>query len=215
MTVPGWKSFEGFDSATVFEAGLKAKGRVGALPSGIKPVFPETKVVGTAYPVISPPRDNLWLHRAIVAASPEDVLVVSVGGYYDCGYWGEIMSVAAQSRNLAGLVIDGCVRDYWSLKEVGFPIFCRGRCIKGTGKDPQGRGALGTPVLIGDVVVRRGDIVLGDADGVVVVGPESAETTLASATQRRDHEASIVGRMKNGETTMEVYGLPAADVAFT
>ena len=106
-------------SATLHEASQK----IGALPSAIKPLDPRMKCVGPALTVHSPPGDNLWLHRALDVAQPGDVMVVFASGAYEYGYWGEIMSTMAMARGMAGLVIDGCVRDASILPKVGFPVF--------------------------------------------------------------------------------------------
>ena len=131
----------GLPTATLHEAG----GRIGVMPSAIKPVAPGMRVCGPAVTVHSPGGDNLWLHRAIYVAQPGDVLVVHVSAAYDFGYWGEIMSCAAKTRGLAGLVIDGCVRDGAILADFGLPVFARGLCIRGTGKDHGARGWINFP----------------------------------------------------------------------
>lgn len=188
-------------SATVHEAG----GRVGALPLAIKPVHPSMKLCGPAVTVHSPGGDNLWLHRAIYVATPGDVLVVSVSGAYDHGYWGEIMSTAAQVRGLGGLVIAGGVRDIDLLERIGFPVFATGLCIRGTGKDHLARGWVNHPVLLGDITVHAGDLVLGDRDGVVVIGRERAAEVVQAAEQREAKEADVLKRIAAGERTLEVY----------
>jgi len=191
----------GIPAATLHEAA----GRIGSLPSAIKPVHPEMKICGPAVTVHSPPGDNLWLHRALYVAQPGDVLVVYASGGYEYGYWGEIMSSAAKARQLGGLVIDACVRDGAILGDIGFPVFSRGLCIRGTGKDLGARGWINHPVLIGDVTVRAGDLVLGDTDGVVVLPYDLAESITASAVERENKEASILKRIAAGERTLEVY----------
>ncbi|HXZ07970.1 MAG TPA: RraA family protein, partial [Paraburkholderia sp.] len=130
-------------AAALHEAG----GKIGVLPTSIKPVAPGFRVCGPAFTVHSPGGDNLWLHRAIIAAQPGDVLVVYTNGVYDHGYWGEVMTTAAKVRGLAGLVIDGCVRDADLLETIGFPVFSRGLSIRGTGKDYGAIGRLNAPVL--------------------------------------------------------------------
>src|SRR5437879_315119 len=150
-------------SATVHEA----MGRRGALPGAIKPVSPAMRMCGPAFTVDSPPMDNLLLHQAIYAASPGDVLVVRVAGYYEAGYCGESMGVPTQACGPSGLVIDCGVRDSLELTAMNFPTFSRWLCIKGTLK--HGGGALNKPLTIGSIVIQPGDIVIGDADGVVVV----------------------------------------------
>lgn len=192
-----------FPTATLFEA----SDAPGALPSGIKPAVAGWRLAGPAFPVQSPPGDNLWLHRAIYAASPGDILVVHVGGHHEAGYWGEIMSTAAQVRGLGGLVIDGCVRDAVDLAQVGFPVFSRGLCIRGTAKDRDARGSLGEPVTIGGITVVKGDLIVGDADGVIAIRHDRIAATLDRAAARTARETDIVARLKAGETTLSLYDL--------
>jgi 4-hydroxy-4-methyl-2-oxoglutarate aldolase len=189
-------------TATLHEAG----GKIGALPSAIRPVAPQFRLAGPALTVHSPPGDNLWIHRALAVARPGDVLVVFTSGAYEHGYWGEIMTTMAQARRLGGLVIDGCVRDAVLLAQIGFPVFARGLCIRGTGKDFGATGWIGHPVLMGDVVVQAGDLVVGDADGVVALPRAQAEGVVAAARKREADEAAILERLRAGETSLSVYG---------
>jgi 4-hydroxy-4-methyl-2-oxoglutarate aldolase len=175
------------------------------MPLTIKPVAPGFRVCGPAVTVHSPGGDNLWLHRAIYVAEPGDVLVVHVSGEYDFGYWGEIMSCAARARGLAGLVIDGCVRDGAVLADFGLPVFARGLCIRGTGKDFGARGWINHPTRFGDLTVHAGDLVVGDTDGVVVVPKDRASEVVDAARQREAKEASILQRLRDGERTLELY----------
>ena len=189
-------------TATLHEAG----GKIGALPSIIRPVAAAFRCCGPALTVHSPGGDNLWLHRALDVAQPGDVLVVHVSGAYDHGYWGEIMTTMAKARRLAGLVIDGCVRDGVLLEQIGFPVFARGLCIRGTAKDYGAIGWLNAPVLVGDIAVSAGDLVVGDGDGVVVVPRLRAAEVVAKSQQRERDEAAILKRLQAGESTMQVYG---------
>ena len=125
-------SLHGLDAATVHEA----YGRRGALPSEIKPVDAGFTVCAPAFTVDCPAGDNLWIHHAVYAAQPHDVLVVHTRGEREAGYWGEILSRAAIARELSGLVIDGGVRDVERLVEIGLPVFAANVCIGGTAKDP-------------------------------------------------------------------------------
>ncbi len=189
-------------TATLHEAAKK----IGALPSVIKPVAPQFRFAGSALTVHSPGGDNLWLHRALDVAQPGDVMVVFANGAYEHGYWGEIMTTAAQVRGLAGLVIDACVRDGVLLSDIGFPVFSRGLCIQGTGKDFGATGWINYPVSIGQVVVNAGDLVVGDADGVVVIPHARAAEVVAAGEKRELDEADILLRLKAGESTMQIYG---------
>ena len=183
----------------------EAAGRIGVMPSAIKPVAPSFKVCGPAVTVHSPGGDNLWLHRAIYVARPGDVLMVHVSEAYEFGYWGEIMSAAAHARGLGGLVIDGCVRDGAVLEQFGFPVFARGLCIRGTGKDFGARGWINHPTLFGDLVVNAGDLVVGDTDGVVVLPRERAAELVQAAVAREHKEAGIIEQLRAGERTLELY----------
>lgn len=191
----------GLASSTLHES----SGRMGALPSAIRPVAPGLRLCGPAVTVHSPGGDNLWLHRAIYVATPGDVLVVSVSGVYDHGYWGEIMSTAARARGLGGLVIDGCVRDVERLAALGLPVFARGLSIRGTGKDQRAIGWVNAPVLLGEITVAPGDLVVGDADGVVAIPRARAGAIVEAAHQREAKEAEVMERLRAGERTLEVY----------
>jgi 4-hydroxy-4-methyl-2-oxoglutarate aldolase len=191
-------------SATAHEAA----GRVGAVPSSIKPLHPSMWVVAPAFPVRSPPGDNLWLHRAVYAAAPGEVLVVDTGEGFEHGYWGEILAEAAIARGLAGLVIHGGVRDSQRLIQMAWPVFAERICVRGTGKDPNGAGTLGEPIRLGGVTVARGDLVVGDADGVVVLPAERAAEIRASSAEREQAEAGYIKRLLEGDTTIGIYGLP-------
>ena len=189
-------------TATLHEAG----GKIGALPRAIQPLSRHCACAGTALTVHSPGGDNLWLHRALDLAQPGDVLVVYASGAYEHGYWGEIMATMAQARGVAGLVIDGCVRDGALLGEMAFPVFARGLCIQGTGKDFGAIGWINHPVMIGGVTVHPGDLVVGDGDGVVVVPHARAADVVAAGQRRELDELNILKRLRAGESTLKIYG---------
>ena len=189
-----------FSSATLHEA----MGRYGDLPSGIKPISPHMKVCGTAYPVKTMPCDNTILHRAYAYAKPGDVLVVDCSGYYEAGYWGDLMSLGAKTQGIAGLVIDGCVRDADDIEAMGFPVFSRGLCIKGTGK--HGDGTLNEPIILGNWTINPGDVIVGDRDGVVVVPQEKVLETIEKATAREEKEAGVRKQLLEGKTSIAIYG---------
>lgn len=190
-----------FGTATLHEAA----GRIGALPGAIAPLDRGMRLRGRALPVFSPAGDNLALHRAIALAHPGDILVVSHGGTLSHGPFGDILALAAQARGIAGLVIDGAVRDSDSLIAMNFPVFARGCSIQGTIKrDP---GTVGVPVLIGTVTVYPGDVVIGDADGVVVLPPTQLAAIHATALDRLAAEADMRERIVKGHLTLDLLGL--------
>lgn len=185
----------------------EAAGRRGALPVGIRPLDRTMHMAGRALPVRCPRGDNLWIHRALVQAARDDVLVVDAGEGFEYGYWGEVMATMALARGLAGLVITGGVRDSLRLIELGFATFTTGTAILGTAKDVAGDGAAGEAIRIGEIVIRRGDLVVGDADGVFACPAGKAAALMARAVQRDRDEADIIRRLQAGESTMEIYGL--------
>jgi 4-hydroxy-4-methyl-2-oxoglutarate aldolase len=193
-----------FGTATLHEA----MGRRGALPHHIKPISPRMKIAGPAVTVSSPPMDNLMLHQAIYVAEPGSVLVVEVNRGYEGGYWGEIMTIAAQQRNIAGLVIDGCVRDADPIEHLGFPVFSRGLSVRGT--DKQGGGHINWPIVVGDITVNPGDLVVGDRDGVIVVPAAEISSALEAAQKREAKEEQTKKNIIAGKSTLAIYGWPPA-----
>lgn len=190
-------------SATLYEA----SGQQGALPSAIKPLAPGFKTCGPAVTVWSAPGDNLWLHRAVYVAEAGDVLVIDVGGAYEAGYWGEIMTKAALEKGLGGIVIDGCVRDGERIRELEMPVFSRGLCIRGTTKNKAAAGAINHPIRIADAVIFAGDLVLADGDGVVIVPRNDIEKTLDRAKAREEREKQIIRELASGKRTLDIYDL--------
>ena len=185
----------------------EAAGRIGALPARIQAAWPGARLVGPAFPLFVSAGTNLWLHRAVYAAAPGDVLICAVGAGEEFGYWGEILAVAAQARGLAGLVIDGCVRDIDQIRELAFPIFSAGRSIRGTGKQAEVPGQMGAPIEIGGVAIGRGDLVVGDSDGLVVIPSSLAADAVAGGEQRDAKEAGMLAELRAGATTIDLLGL--------
>lgn len=187
----------------------EAMGRRGVFPPHVKPVHPSFRLVGTAFPIRCREGSNLAIHQAIYAAAPGDVLVVHVEatGSDEFGYVGEIMAEAAKARGLAGLVIDGCVRDAGPLLEVGFPVYSAGMSIRGTDKQAH-PDPMAEELDFGSCVVRRGDVVVGDEDGLVVVPAAEADEVFAAAVAREAKEADHIRRLRAGERTLELMNLP-------
>ncbi len=189
-----------FSAATLHEA----LGKKGELPSAIKPISRQMKVCGPAYTVQTMPRDNVLLHRAYAYAQAGDVLLVHCSGFYEAGYWGDLMSLGAKTKGINGLVIDGCVRDADDIEAMNFPVFSRGLCIRGTSN--YGDGTLNEPITIGNVLINPGDIVVGDRDGVVVVPQEKIEETIEKAIAREAKEARVREQLRQGNTSIQIYG---------
>lgn len=187
-----------------------AAGGIGAIPSSIGALTSSNTVAGQALTVSCAPRNNYWIHQAVSAASEGDVLVVSTGQYRDGGYWGEILTRAALKRGIRGLVIDGCIRDLREVEQLGFPVFGTGTCICQTSKSAEPPGAIGRPLQIGECVIRTGDWIVGDRDGVMVLPRDHADTIYASARKRVSAEHIAVRRIESGASTLEIFGIPAS-----
>lgn len=186
-------------TATVYEAsGLDC-----ALDPALRPVWHGARIAGRALPVRTHPADNLPLHHAVARARPGDVLVVDGRGEL-CGYWGEILAVAAQVRGVTGLVMDGGVRDVAEQEQLGFPVFARGICVRRTGKNFL--GLVGEPITVAGVRVQSGDAVIADTDGIIVLPPDAVAATLAASQARVDKETAYLERIRAGELTVDLYG---------
>lgn len=188
-----------FSAATLHEA----LGKTGNLPSAIKPITPGMKVCGPAYTVKTIPCDNKIIHRAYAQAPAGSVLVVDCSGYYEAGYWGDLMSLGAKTKGIAGLVIDACVRDADDIDAMGFPVFSRGLCIRGT-SSVEG-GTLNQPIIIGDVLISPGDMIVGDRDGVVVVPQARIAEAIEKATAREAREEWVREQLRQGKTSIQIY----------
>jgi len=142
------------------------------------------KLLGCALTVKAPAGDNLMFHKALDLARPGDVIVVDAGGSMDRSLCGELMATTALSRQIAGFLIDGCVRDIATLRTLDFAVFAIGVTPQGPYKN--GPGEINIPVCCGGQVIAPGDIIVGDQDGVVVIKPGDAADVAAKA---RAHHA--------------------------
>lgn len=188
-------------TATLAEAWPAAQ----ILTGDLRPLAPGMACAGPAFTVRCPPGDNLALHLAMAAARPGDVLVADYGGSTDSGPFGEIMALACRTKGLAGLIIDGTVRDSAQIADLGFPVFCRGVNIRGTIKSDPGLQAV--PVALGGVTIAPGDIVLADADAIITLTAAALQPALASAQARAFKEEQIKQRIAGGESTLQILGL--------
>lgn len=192
----------GHSAATLYEASPRGY----ACDPAIRPVWPGTRVAGPAFTVHGIGGDNLALHRAVATAPAGSVLVVDLQGAAH-GHWGEILAVAAGQRGILGLVAECGVRDVAEQAALGFPVFARHIAVVGTTKEHPGRFAV--PVRVGAVVIRPGDLIIGDTDGVVVIPVSSVDTALERADARVAAEKRALEAIRGGVTTLEYYNLPA------
>lgn len=181
-----------------------ANNKSGNMDFAIKPIDRKSKLAGPAVTVKCHPGDNLIIHQAIYKAEPGSVLVIDAHGYTGAGPMGEIVAIACQERGIAGIIVDGACRDANDIEDLGFPFFCRGFNPGGTVKERW--GTINETIQCGGVVVNPGDIVVGDADGVVVVPKEKAEEVLAKAKAIAEKEVKVRELLRQGKTTLEIYG---------
>jgi 4-hydroxy-4-methyl-2-oxoglutarate aldolase len=190
-----------FSPATIHEA----QGRRGALSSRIKPVDYRMKLCGPAFTVKCAPRDNIMLQLAINYAKPGDIIVVSAGEYEEAGSFGDVLANACLAKGIGGLVTDTGVRDTLQLRDLGFPVFSFSVCIKGTVKETI--AAVNDTIIIGDEIINPGDIIVGDADGLVVVRRAEAQESARLSQIREDAEAGFIEAYKQGKSVIEVSNL--------
>ena len=173
-------------------------GRRGAMHGRISPIKPSMRFAGPALTVEVRAGDNLMIHAAMALAKPGDVLVIDGQADQNCALMGSIMINACKKLGLAAVVIDAAVRDSLELDELDFPVFAVGTNPNGPTKMVAGR--IGHAVSCGDVVVRSGDFVCGDADGVTVVEHAKIEGLLPLAVKKVDDEAKRIAQIKLGNT---------------
>jgi 4-hydroxy-4-methyl-2-oxoglutarate aldolase len=170
-------------------------GRRGALNGRIAPLAPSMRFSGPAITVEVRPGDNLMIHAAMAIAKPGDVILVDGRGDLTSALMGEIMSQQCVALGVAGVVIDGAVRDCEAIRELGFPMYAAGLNPNGPTKFVPGR--LNHPISIGGVTVKPGDLVVGDADGVTVIEREKAEAMLPLAAEKVAMETKRIADIKS------------------
>jgi RraA family protein len=162
----------------------------------LQPFHQSGLMVGTAFTVKTRPGDNLMVHKAIDMAQPGDVIVIDAGGALEHAIIGELMAGWAQKRGIAGLVIDGAIRDVNALSDGDFPVYAAGVTHRGPYKD--GPGEINGVISVAGMVVRPGDLIAGDHDGVLAIAPEDAERVIAAAEAQYKREQASLGAIAAG-----------------
>ena len=190
--------FDGYAAATVYEAA----GKCGDMSPDIRPVGDACRLLGRAFTVRCWPSDGLAFMRAVEMAQPGDVLVIDGGGTNRSTVWGGSATIRAKYRGLAGVVTNGAVRDVATIRELGFPVWSAGICVRGGVANHPGWHD--TIVSVGDVAVAPGDIVLADIDGVVVVPAASAAQVLERTRAQHAKERGADERLRSGGSYEDV-----------
>lgn len=186
-------------SATLGESGGRVTHpRLGAAWHG-------ARIAGPVIPVRCTPGDNLAIHVAVAKGETGGVLTVDVGSTHHRGYWGEVLTTAAESRGIGGLVIDGGVRDVDALAAHNFPVFSSTIALRGATK--RAPGSVGHAVRVGGALVERGDWVVADADGVVIIPGARLDEVLAAGRARAEKERGFFASLQEGATTVELLQL--------
>jgi 4-hydroxy-4-methyl-2-oxoglutarate aldolase len=199
-------------ASTLLKLGAATLGESGALPMHprLAAAWPGAAVAAPAYPVLCAPADNLAIHAAVARAPEGSVLVVDASRDPERGFWGEVLTTGAEARGLAGLVIDGGVRDVAALEAHRFPVFATMVVLRGATKELP--GTIGSPAQVGGVPVALGDWVVADADGVVVVPSSRLDEVLAAGQARADKEEGLFAALREGRTTVELLQLDTSPI---
>ncbi|MFA3873226.1 4-carboxy-4-hydroxy-2-oxoadipate aldolase/oxaloacetate decarboxylase [Streptomyces sp. MMCC 100] len=195
------EALAGYGVATVSEA----MGRTGLLGPEIRPVQQDVRIAGTAVTVLSWPGDNLMIHAAVEQCGEGDVLVVTTTSPSTDGLFGELFATALQRRGVRGIVINTGIRDTQELREMGFAAWSRAVSAQGTVKATG--GSVNVPIAVDGQVVRPGDVIVADDDGVVVVPRERARQVVEASEAREKKEAATRAAFVDGQLGLDRYGL--------
>jgi 4-hydroxy-4-methyl-2-oxoglutarate aldolase len=195
------RSFDGFSVSQISDA----LGFSHPVETGFRPLDPTFRICGRAQTVLCEPDDNLAVLHALDQAQKGDALVISCSALGGAAVWGELLSLAAQWRGLAGTIVDGAVRDVLEIKAMAYPVFSRYVDARRAHKEKPGEHNI--PVRCGSVVVRPGQIVFADANGILAIPASSLEGVLMKATEVAQKESDIKQQLLRGVSIVDILKL--------
>ena len=179
-------------------------GFTGLMSARMKRVSPGAKIAGPAVTALCQPGDNLMMHRALRLAQPGDVLVVTCLSETSAAQWGDVATTYAVQMGLAGVVVHGCVRDVDNVLAMGFSVWATNvwpvHADKGKG------GGVNIPIACADVLVRPGDLIVADGDGVIAIPRDEAQTVVTAAQAKMRKEAEFAAAIRAGGTAWDLSG---------
>jgi 4-hydroxy-4-methyl-2-oxoglutarate aldolase len=189
--------------ATVHEAA----GRIGIVDLPLTRVVPGSRAAGPARTALCAPGDNTMVHALVAHARPGDVLVLTSAEPAPVALVGELLATQAQKQGVAGVLVDGAIRDLDELTELGLPIWTRFVRAQGATKGEVGK--LDVPVVVGGVEIGPGDLIVMDCDGAVVLPVDQGDEVLPAALERAERETAVRQRYRAGELSYDLQGLRA------
>lgn len=190
-----------YGTATIHEA----MGRVGLMRPYMRPAYSGAKLCGPAVTALLQPGDNTMMHVVAEQIRDGDVVVAACTTESNDGFFGDLLATSFRAQGGVGLVIDGGVRDTADLEAMDFPVFAKTIHARGTVKETL--GSVNIPVVCANATVHPGDVVVGDADGVVVVPRDSVAQVVEASAAREAKEAGVRARLAAGELGLDVYGM--------
>jgi 4-hydroxy-4-methyl-2-oxoglutarate aldolase len=198
-------SLEGFGVADLQDAMDPQWRQPSLMNAEMRPVNPGVRILGRAVTAFNAPGDNLMMHCGLSVAQSGDVLVVSNGGVPHGALWGENAALFATRRGLAGVIVDGPIRDTDALRRLRFPVWSTLVSVSTPGKAKL--GSVNVPLTCAGVLVRPGDIVVADGDGVIVLRPELVGPIVERATTRAQKDAAMQAAVSAGTSIFEHAGM--------